>query len=58
MSSLKLDVVLADSVVSAPTRAQELEKIGVDGAYSFENAHDVCFPLDLLGDVVDALRAA
>ena len=45
MSSLKLDVVLADSVVNAPTRAQELEKIGVDGAYSFENAHDVFFPL-------------
>ncbi len=45
MSSLKLDVVLADSVVSAAARAQQLEKIGVNGAYSFENAHDVFFPL-------------
>ena len=45
MSSLKLDVVLGNSVVDAASRAQQLEKLGVDGVYSFENAHDVFFPL-------------
>jgi len=42
---LKIDVQLSNSVVDAAERAQALEGIGVDGVFSFENAHDVFFPL-------------
>ena len=42
---LKLDVKLSDSVLDAAQRARELEATGVDGVFSFENAHDVFFPL-------------
>jgi probable F420-dependent oxidoreductase len=45
MSPLKVDVMLSNSVVGAAERAKELEKLGVDGAFSFENAHDLFFPL-------------
>jgi hypothetical protein len=42
---LKIDVMLSESVIHAARRARELERTGVDGVFSFENAHDVFFPL-------------
>jgi probable F420-dependent oxidoreductase len=42
---LKIDVQLSNSVLDAADRARALEGIGVDGVFSFENAHDVYFPL-------------
>lgn len=42
---MKIDVTLAYDVMSAPARARELERTGVDGVFTFENAHDVFFPL-------------
>ncbi len=42
---MKLDVTLAYSVHDAARRAPQLEALGVDGVFSFENAHDVFFPL-------------
>jgi len=43
--TLKVDVQLSNSVVDAAQRAQVFEQLGVDGVFSFENAHDVFFPL-------------
>jgi probable F420-dependent oxidoreductase len=43
--TVKVDVMLANSVVDAARRASELERTGVDGVFSFENAHDLFFPL-------------
>ena len=43
--TLKIDVQLANSVADAAERAQQLERLGVDGVFSFENSHDVFFPL-------------
>jgi probable F420-dependent oxidoreductase len=40
-----VDVQLSQSVMGAAARAQELEALGVDGVFSFENAHDLFFPL-------------
>lgn len=45
--SLKLDVNLSLSLHDAEQRARELEAVGVDGVFTFENAHDVFFPLVL-----------
>ena len=45
MTPLKIDVMLSNSVMDAAARAQELERLGVDGAFTFENAHDLFFPL-------------
>ena len=45
VSSLKIDVMLSNSVVEAVERAQALSRTGVDGVFSFENAHDLFFPL-------------
>lgn len=45
MSSLKIDVQLSNSVIDAVERASALEAIGVDGAFSFENSHDLFLPL-------------
>src|SRR3954453_11600976 len=42
---MKIDVMLSNSVIEAAARARELEALGVDGGFSFENAHDVFFPL-------------
>jgi probable F420-dependent oxidoreductase len=42
---MKIDVTLAYDVMSAPERARALEQTGVDGVFTFENAHDVFFPL-------------
>ena len=43
--ALKIDVALGYSVVGAAARSVELERLGVDGVFTFENAHDVFFPL-------------
>src|SRR5271166_5941086 len=43
--ALKIDVALGYSVVGAAVRAPQLERLGVDGVFTFENAHDVFFPL-------------
>jgi probable F420-dependent oxidoreductase len=53
MADLKIDVMLANSVVEAPERAQALAATGVDGVFSFENAHDVFFPLVAAAPVCD-----
>jgi len=45
MAPLKVDVKLCDSVIDAAQRARELARIGVDGVFSFENAHDLFFSL-------------
>lgn len=37
--------MLSNSVIGAAERAKELERLGVDGVFSFENAHDPFFPL-------------
>jgi probable F420-dependent oxidoreductase len=42
---MKVDVMLSGSVLDAARRARELEQVGVDGVFTFENAHDVFFPL-------------
>ncbi len=42
---MKIDVMLANSVVDAAQRASALERTGVDGVFTFENAHDTFFPL-------------
>jgi probable F420-dependent oxidoreductase len=42
---MKVDVQLSQSVIGAAERAQELEALGVDGVFTFENAHDLFFPL-------------
>lgn len=42
---LKVDVMLSLSVIGAAQRAQELERTGVDGVFTFENSHDLFFPL-------------
>ena len=43
--AVKIDVMLSDSVVGAADRARALEQTGVDGVFSFENSHDLFFPL-------------
>src|SRR5688572_29567472 len=45
--------MLSNSVVGAAERARELEAMGVDGAFSFENAHDLFFPLVAAAPVCD-----
>jgi probable F420-dependent oxidoreductase len=43
--AVKIDVMLSDSIVGAADRARALEPTGVDGVFSFENSHDLFFPL-------------
>ena len=43
--SVKVDVQLSESVIGAAERAKELQALGVDGVFSFENAHDLFYPL-------------
>jgi probable F420-dependent oxidoreductase len=50
---LKIDVMLSNSVIEAPDRARALAKTGVDGVFSFENAHDLFFPLVAAAPVCD-----
>jgi probable F420-dependent oxidoreductase len=42
---MRVDVLLSNSVMGAAERARQLEATGVDGVFTFENAHDVFFPL-------------
>jgi probable F420-dependent oxidoreductase len=42
---MKVDVQLSQSVIGAAARAKELEALGVHGVFTFENAHDLFFPL-------------
>lgn len=42
---MKVFVQLSQSVVGAAERARALEAVGVDGVFTFENAHDLFFPL-------------
>ncbi len=42
---MKVDVMLPGSLARAADRARELEAVGVDGLFTFENAHDVFFTL-------------
>src|SRR6201995_4823310 len=42
---MQVDVQLSQSVMEAARRAPELQTLGVDGVFSFENAHDLFFPL-------------
>ena len=45
MAALKVDVQLSNSVLDAADRGRALESAGVDGAFSFENSHDLFLPL-------------
>ena len=42
---MQVDVQLSQSVMEAARRAPELQALGVDGVFSFENSHDLFFPL-------------
>jgi probable F420-dependent oxidoreductase len=50
---VKLDVLLGYEPAHAAHRAAELESAGVDGVFTFENAHDVFFPLVLAAGAAD-----
>jgi len=45
VAQLKVDVQLSTSVIDAAQRARALEGAGVDGAFTFENSHDLFLPL-------------
>jgi probable F420-dependent oxidoreductase len=45
MAPLKVDVQLSDAVFDAAERARAIEEIGVDGAFTFENSHDLFLPI-------------
>lgn len=47
MAALGVDVLLTTEPEGAAERARALAALGVDGVFSFENAHDVFFPLVL-----------
>lgn len=42
---MQIDTVLSAPLADAGTQAQEFAALGFDGVYTFENAHDVFFPL-------------
>jgi probable F420-dependent oxidoreductase len=50
---VKLDVLLGYEPRGAAERAAQLAAAGVDGVFSFENAHDVFFPLVLAAGHAD-----
>ena len=50
---MKVDVQLSQSVMEAARRAPELQALGVDGVFSFENSHDLFFPLVAAAPVCD-----
>src|SRR5437660_9652378 len=50
---MQVDVQLSQSVMEAARRAPELQATGVDGVFSFENAHDLFFPLVAAAPVCD-----
>src|SRR4051812_32926494 len=50
---MQVDVQLSQSVMEAARRAPELQALGVDGVFSFENSHDLFFPLVAAAPVCD-----
>lgn len=42
---MQIDTALTAPLATVGDQARELEHLGFDGAYTFENAHDVFFPL-------------
>lgn len=52
MPKLKVDVLLTTEPADAGVRAGRLASLGVDGAFSFESAHDAFFPLVLAAGAV------
>jgi probable F420-dependent oxidoreductase len=50
---MKVDVLLGTEPDGVERRAQELAALGVDGVFTFENAHDVFFPLVRIAGNVD-----
>lgn len=50
---LRLDLTLTYSAVGAAERARELEAIGADGVFTFDNAHDLFLPLAAAAPVCD-----
>lgn len=50
---MKIDVMLSSSVTDAAERARALSRTGVDGVFTFENAHDLFFPLVAAAPVCD-----
>ncbi|MFG1924992.1 TIGR03617 family F420-dependent LLM class oxidoreductase [Cryptosporangium sp. NPDC048952] len=50
---MKVDVMLSDSVIGAADRARALQAAGVDGVFTFENSHDLFFPLVAAAPVCD-----
>lgn len=53
MADLSVDVMLTTGPGPARRRAVELAATGVDGVFTFENAHDVFFPLVLAAGATD-----
>lgn len=50
---MKVDLGLTVGPSETATRSRELAALGADGVFSFENAHDVFFPLVLAAGEVD-----
>jgi probable F420-dependent oxidoreductase len=50
---MKVDILLGITPEGAAARARELQATGADGLFTFENAHDVFFPLVLASQAVD-----
>jgi probable F420-dependent oxidoreductase len=50
---MKVDVSLDGPATKAPDRARELQRLGVDGIFTFENDHDIFFPLVAAAPVTD-----
>jgi len=53
VASLAVDVLLGTEPVGVRGRAEALAATGVDGVFTFENAHDVFFPLVQVAGAVD-----
>ncbi len=53
MAGVKVDVLLGTEPEGTERRARELAALGVDGVFTFENAHDVFFPLVRIAGTVD-----
>jgi probable F420-dependent oxidoreductase len=50
---MKIDVVLGYEPAGSADRARHYAALGVDGVFTFENAHDVFFPLVLAAGAAD-----
>lgn len=53
MSGMRIDIGLVVPPDQAALRARELAATGVDGLFTFENAHDVFFPLVMAATTTD-----